>query len=128
MNEARVRARPRVLLGLVCAALVGCASTNQELTSEQPQSVMGDGTAEPASPAETKVLAQLEQLPPTQASTIDGLSVVADAPYAAASGKTCRRLTLTSVKPPKASRVRLACRNGDAWGFVPSVFLVPAEQ
>jgi len=74
------------------------------------------------------VLAQLEQLPATEARTIDSLVVVADAPYSAASGKTCRRLTLTPQKPPKASRTRLACRDGDAWGFVPSVFLVPTEQ
>ena len=127
-RKAPVHARAAVLFSLVCGVMIGCASTKQDVAPEEPTSIMGDGTAEAASPAEAKVLAELERLPPAQERTIDSLSVVADAPYAAASGKTCRRLTMTSRKPPKTSRTRLACRNGDSWGFVPSVFLAPTEQ
>ena len=127
-RKAPVHAHPWVVVSLVCGVMFGCASTNQDVTPQEPGSAVGDGTAEAASPAEAKVLTMLEQLPPAQARSIEGLNVVADAPYSAASGKTCRRLTLTPLKPPKTSRTRLACRDGAAWGFVPSVFLAPTEQ
>ena len=127
-RKAPVRAHPRVFFSLACGVMFGCASTNHDATPAAPQSVLGDGTAEAASPAETKVLSQLEKLPPGQARSVDTLSVVADPPYAAASGKTCRRLTFTPLKPPKTTTTRLACRSGDDWGFVPSVFLAPTEQ
>jgi len=125
-REAPVRARS--LLSVVCIVMFGCGSTNQGVSAEAPGQMFGDGTAEAASPAEAKVLERLDQLPVAQARSVDSLNVVADAPYAAASGKTCRRLTLTSLEPPKTSRTRLACRNGEGWGFVPSVFSAPTEQ
>ncbi|HEY6722710.1 MAG TPA: DVU3141 family protein [Polyangiaceae bacterium] len=127
-SEAHVRARPRVLFTLVCSVLVGCGSTSGNVSPDAPSPVLGDGTAEAASPAETKVLARLDQLPVAEARSVDTISVVADAPYAAASGKTCRRLTLTPSTPPKTTRTRLACKDADRWGFVPSVFLAPTEQ
>ena len=127
-SEVRVRVRPWLLFNFVCSVMLGCGTTNQDLRSEEPASIVGDGTAEAASPAEAKVLEKLDRLPVTKPTTVETLSVVADAPYASASGKTCRRLTLTALTPPKTSRTRLACRNGDVWGFVPSVFVAPTEQ
>lgn len=127
-RKAPVRAQPWVLFSLVCGVMLGCASANQDVAPGEPTSFVGDGTAEAASPAEAKVLAQLGQLPPAQERTVDNLSVTADPPYTAASGKTCRRLTLKPLKSPKTSRTRLACRNGERWAFVPSVFLAPTEQ
>ena len=134
IREARARVRQWVLFNLVCSSMLGCATTNQDVRSQEPTPVIGDGTAEAASPAEAKVLEKLDRLPVAKATTVETLSVVADAPYAAASGKTCRRLTLTSQgsstsqAPPKTARTRLACRNGDGWSFVPSVFLAATEQ
>lgn len=122
------RAHRRAVVSLVCGVMFGCASTNHDVTPQGPTGGVGDGTAEATSPAEAKVLAMLEQLPAAQARSIDGLNVVADAAYAAASGKTCRRLTLTPLKPPKTSKTRVACRDGTGWAFVPSVFLASTEQ
>jgi hypothetical protein len=117
-----------VLFNLVCIVMLGCGTANQDVRAEEPSTAIGDGTAEAASPAEAKVLEGLDRLPAAKATTVDNLSVVADPPYAAASGKTCRRLTLTSLRPPKATSTRLACRNARGWGFVPSVYLAPKEQ
>jgi hypothetical protein len=47
-------------------------------------------------------------------------TVVGDAAYAAASGRTCRRLQLTQGSGPTSDR--LACSDGGAWFFVPDVF------
>ena len=117
-----------MLANAVCVVMLGCGSASQNRDAEAPTPLLGSGKAEAASPAEAKVLEQLERLPVAQARTVDALSVVADAPYAAASGKTCRRLTLTPLEPPKTSRTRLACKDAGHWGFVPSVFSAPTEK
>lgn len=127
-REAGVRVGPWMLFNLVCTVMLGCGTTNQDVRAQEPVPVVGDGTAEAASPAEAKVLTKLDQVPVAKATTVETLSVVADAPYAAASGKLCRRLTLTLLSPPKTSRTRLACRSGEGWSFVPSVFLASTEQ
>lgn len=113
---------------MACSVSFGCSSTSSNANADSPASVLGDGTAEAASPAEAKVLARLDELPVAEARAVDGISVVAEAPYAAASGKTCRRLTLTPSTPPKTSRTRLACKDAERWGFVPNVLLAPTEQ
>lgn len=126
--QAPVRARPWVPIIVVCSVMIGCGSTSPNVDAAAPAPLLGDGTAEAASPAEVKVLARLDQLPVAEPRSVDTISVVAEAPYSAASGKTCRRLTLTALAPPKTSRTRLACKDADRWGFVPSVFLAPTEQ
>lgn len=126
--QAPRRARPWVLVVMACSVSFGCSSTSSNANADSPASVLGDGTAEAASPAEAKVLARLDELPVAEARAVDGISVVAEAPYAAASGKTCRRLTLTPSTPPKTSRTRLACKDAERWGFVPNVLLAPTEQ
>jgi len=122
------RPRPWLLVVVMCNVMFGCGSTSSNVGPDVPSPVIGDGTAEAASPAEAKVLARLDRFPVAEARSVDTVSVVADAPYAAASGKTCRRLTFTPSTPPKTSRTRLACKDADRWTFVPSVFLAPSEQ
>jgi hypothetical protein len=74
------------------------------------------------------VLERLNDMPTQKRQTVGNLSVVADPPYAAASGRTCRRVTLTSTAKPQTSTMRLACKDGKAWQFVPSVFLAPGGK
>ena len=123
----RVWASAMIIFGLGCLVVTACGGERREPRTQSGTSVMGDGTAEAASPSELKVLAVLGELVPGKTRTIGELSVVADAPYYAASGKTCRGVTLTSANPPKHSRTRLACKNGEAWYFAPSVFLAPSD-
>jgi hypothetical protein len=73
------------------------------------------------SAGERDVLQRLPHLPNGAPQQIGGLVVTASAPYAAASGRTCRSLELSMPSSKEASR-RLACSNGNAWFFVPDVF------
>jgi len=111
------------LIGLTGVNLAGCgASQEQPIAAPAP---VGGGTAEAGSPAEEKVLERLADMPPSKSQRIGELAVLAEAPYTAASGKTCRRVTLTKAAAPRSSRTRLACSDGEAWQYVPDVFLSP---
>jgi hypothetical protein len=74
-----------------------------------------------ATSGEQQVLQQLDALPAGQASVVGEYSVMPEAPYQAASGRTCRKLTLNS-RSTKSSSLRLACSDGTRWQFVPDVF------
>jgi len=49
------------------------------------------------------------------------INVLADAPYPAASGHTCRALSIT-VEGASPATHRVVCTDGQAWFFVPDVF------
>ncbi len=70
---------------------------------------------------ERGVLGRLAVLPSGKHERVGGATVMAEAPYTAASGRTCRALRLTQA-PTQAARRRLACSDGKAWFFVPDVF------
>lgn len=74
-----------------------------------------------ASEQERGILREVASLPSGVARQVGGSSVVAEAPYVAASGRTCRALQLSS-QPPTQTLHRLACSDGKAWFFVPDVF------
>jgi hypothetical protein len=73
------------------------------------------------STAERQLLGQLSALPSGKPHRYGDLQVVADVPYDAASGRSCRVLHITRAKA-SFSEPRLACRSGRAWFFVPDVF------
>jgi hypothetical protein len=78
-------------------------------------------TLSPKTANERLLLEQLSQLPTGRPRRIGDVSVVADAPYNAASGHTCRFLQLTSSRAATPDH-RLACTDGRGWFFVPDVF------
>lgn len=88
---------------------------------------MPGGETEATSAAEVGVLSRLDNLESAKPTRVGQLSVVAEPPYHAASGKICRRVTLTSLTSPRRSRTRLACRHATEWAFVPNVFLAVPE-
>jgi hypothetical protein len=73
------------------------------------------------STSEAVVLTAVSSLPSGQPRQMAGTTVIAEPAYAAASGRTCRALSLNPTRPGKASH-RLACTTGGAWFFVPDVF------
>lgn len=75
----------------------------------------------PRSESERALLQQLATLPSGVARRIADATVTAEAPYEAASGRTCRAISVSSPATAKKSR-RLACNDGKAWFFVPDVF------
>lgn len=68
---------------------------------------------------EQAVLRVLSSLPAGQARSVEGATVVAESPYTAASGRTCRALRLETGE---RHGPRLACRGAQGWFFVPDVF------
>jgi hypothetical protein len=67
------------------------------------------------------LLGHVAALPSGRQQRVAGFVVQADAPYAAASGRTCRTLTIEQAGATPA-RNRVACTDGKRWFFVPNVF------
>lgn len=108
------------LLGMV-ALSIACSS--QPMTSARDVADANDTgrTVNASSAAEQAVLAVLSSLPSGSPKVVSGLTVLAQAPYSAASGRTCRALNVRPEGTDKAS-ARLACSNdGKSWFFVPAV-------
>lgn len=70
---------------------------------------------------ERALLAGLPGLRSGKAQRVRDLSVLADEPYEAASGRQCRALQVQAVGGTHNAR-RLACSDGSGWFFVPDVF------
>jgi hypothetical protein len=66
--------------------------------------MVASGHVEPSSEVERLALLRLDEIPPDSAVGIDGHRVMAGSPYVAASGRTCRTLSI------EGSSARLACR------------------
>lgn len=105
-----IRLLPLLVASFACA----CGSP------PSPGPLHAGDKAEPRSDAERTVLGQLDGWPPGEAKTIGGVEVVAEPPYMAASGSTCRWLQLEG---PKGAERRLACKDREStpWFYAPSV-------
>jgi hypothetical protein len=78
-------------------------------------------TVPAASVTERQVLDRVAGLPNGTATQIGDATVSAEAPYAAASARSCRALHIMS-NGSKQSLHRVACNDGRAWFFVPDIF------
>lgn len=109
---------------VVALALQLNACSAQQLTSARDVADANDTgrTLSPQTANERLLLQQLSQLPNGSARRIGDASVVAEAPYNAASGHTCRALQLTPSQTGKPDH-HLACTDGRGWYFVPDVFM-----
>ena len=116
-------------LALAAALAIGCAGprAGPEHAAVSPPSAVAPGDE-----LERELLRRLPELPAEQPVTIHDTTVIARAPYFAASGRTCRALTIAASGAASgaaagqgaegASRARLACREDGAWFFVPQIF------
>ena len=104
------------VLALVAALTAGCggAQTGPEHPAVSPPSAVA-----PGDDLERELLRRLPELPAKQPVSINDATVFAGAPYFAASGRTCRALTMQGAGP---ARSRLACREDGDWFFVPAIF------
>lgn len=73
------------------------------------------------SEGERALLGKVPSLPSGVVTRVGSDSVSAEEPYTAASGRTCRALTITPAASRNATH-RLACTDGRTWFFVPDVF------
>ena len=109
---------PLLLLPLACSSV-------RQPTARDVADANDTGRTVPAvSATERQVLDRVAGLPSGVATKIGDATVNAEAPYAAASARSCRALHITS----SASRQplhRVACNEGRAWFFVPDIFGTP---
>lgn len=75
----------------------------------------------PANESEKRLLAELPMMAPSSLQRIGEQAVIVDAPYTAASGRTCRTVHVT--QGVRRESTRLACSDGTRWFFVPEVFV-----
>lgn len=104
-------------------ATTGCASgpepTEQDIWHE---SGLRPGQVPAATPGEREVLARMAEIPAGQAVTLAGQVFIVDEPYHAASGRTCRSVTIRAAREAGGTDVRLACAEDGGWVFVPDPF------
>jgi hypothetical protein len=133
-----VEVAPRTLRGVTAFALAalaalaavvsaGCSSQPRFPDAEDP-AMEQHGRVPPSSEVESQALKQLDSLAPNASVSILGRSVRASAPYAAASGRLCRRVEIGQGKKTGASTGLLACRDEREWHYVPDVFAAPRED
>ena len=125
--EARLVFGSLLLFGLM-VAIAGCGGSELKPTARDLRDANDLGrTIEPGNPSERAVLAELDGLPAETPRKLQGVVVVAGAPYHSASGRTCRSLRVKRGNEMQPARV--ACTEGDGWFYVPNVFEpTPAPQ
>jgi hypothetical protein len=108
-------------LAVSVAVVLGCSSQPALSARDAADASDTGGKLAARSPSERALLDSLPSLPPGVARRVGAVTVTAEAPYAAASGRTCRVLRLDADRKGQGSR-RLACSDGTSWFFVPDVF------
>jgi hypothetical protein len=108
----------RYLHALAFAAVLaaGCAGAQSR---PEHAAVSPPSEVAPGDELERELLRRLPELPAQQPVSINDATVLAGAPYFAASGRTCRALTIDGAGQ---SRSRVACREDGDWFFVPAIF------
>jgi hypothetical protein len=102
-------------VAVACAAAPGPSARDVADANDTGRTVGAQSEGERA------LLGQLGGLPSGTPRRIGEVAVVAEPAYAAASGRTCRVVRVSTSREPKP-RSRLACNNGSGWFFVPDVF------
>jgi len=103
---------------------VACSSVRQPTARDVADANDTGRTLPAVSEPERQVLSRVAGLPNDTASRVGEASVIAEAPYTAASGRSCRALHITSGASRQPLH-RVACTDGGTWFFVPDVFGAP---
>jgi hypothetical protein len=121
------RAECRAFIGL-CALLLSACGAKRAAEPRDLADANDTGAALAArSNLERAVLGSVSSIPIGQPTRIAGATVTAEAAYSAASGRTCRAVSMTADSQEATSH-RLACSSGKAWFFVPDVFAGPHSR
>lgn len=107
----------RAALVTLCCTLAACGSAAPLESTIYYDPALRPGIVEAQGP-ERDFLARLDEIGAGEAVRVGDCIYVADAPYAAASGRRCRPIR---VRGGSAERQRLACESEDGWVFVPEV-------
>lgn len=109
-------------IGAWSVLLVACSSARQPNPRDVIDANDTGRAVQARSETEREILRRLPQLRDGVESIAGSARVVADASYAAASGRTCRTLHVKFGATGRAKQ-RLVCNDGSAWFFVPEVGL-----
>jgi hypothetical protein len=107
---------------LLASASIGCASKPPTDDQIWHESTLRPGLLSPETQGERELLVRLSDVPVGQPVTFGSQVFIADAPYAAASGRTCRSVMLRPTEPDGTVQVKLACEVAEGWAFVPDPF------
>jgi hypothetical protein len=105
---------------LFMASLAACAAQPQMSPRDVADANDTGRRLAPSGEGERALLRQLPSLPSGAPQRLGAGTVVAEPPYEAASGQTCRAIHLTQTNA--SAHLRLACSDGKTWFFVPDVF------
>lgn len=111
--------RALFFVGIAAASLLGCRGPKDARHPEDAVETESGGRHEPQSAAERKLLERLAHLPEGVKEKVDDQTMSASGKYHAASGYSCRAVTLE--KGGERS-VRLACGDKRGWFFVPDIY------
>lgn len=126
MTRAMRLLKPTLSCPLTLLALtLACSSQPQTSARDAADADDTGRTLDAKTSSERAILRDLSALPSAKPQHVGDAVVVAEAPYEAASGRTCRALQVTAAGKPSR---RLACSDGKAWFFVPEVFGVSAPE
>jgi hypothetical protein len=103
-------------LALACGPAPGPAHPDVEY-----EALASPSARPPASEVERAILVHLGDLDTGNTAQLEGRTVVIGPPYAAASGRSCRRITIGGGSAADAPQHVLACLIAGAWSFVPAV-------
>lgn len=113
-----------LLLGLSLAACSPAARLNAHDAADANDTGNAVGAKDAS---ERSLLDRLPTLPSGRPERVGKVSVTAEVPYSAASGRTCRALSISS-ELNRGAIPRLACTKGGAWFFVPEVFVTSLAE
>jgi hypothetical protein len=117
-GRATERRWSAVLLVLLPLA---CSSVRQPTARDVADANDTGRTVAAVSATERQVLGRVASLPSGIATRIGDATVNAEAPYAAASARSCRALHIT-LSASQQTLQRVACNDGRVWFFVPDIF------
>lgn len=109
------------MAALLTMAMLGCSKPPSIAAQDAADANDTGGALAAQSDSERALLKEVGSMPTGTPRRIGSATVVADAPYTAASGRTCRALHL-SAEGSKKAEGKLACNNGKGWFFAPDVF------
>ncbi|MFW5740714.1 MAG: hypothetical protein ACOC1F_10165 [Myxococcota bacterium] len=121
MSETCVSCWKAALVVCAAAGLMACRSTGAAAYSPEHSSQYTGNKIDPASDEEAALLRKVQGLVTGEQQVVGDLLVVADAPYFAASGRTCRALLIKRKGNRDDAITRLACEDDGVWFFAPRV-------
>jgi hypothetical protein len=107
------------VLAVSSALLVACGGSGSHTPDPEYQKLSRANVEQPATAFERELLSVMAELEAGVRVEVAGGQVIAERAYAAASGRTCRRVSIEPPEEPPGSR--LACVVDGAWSFVPQV-------